>query len=229
MKYLLLFCGMFIMGGGAFSVSSADVPQSPVSLVSQAMARENWKEANRLFARAVKENEEEAEDFFWFRVDSTCPSRKEMALHLAEHYRMARNYEKAVIFYTELVKLAPANADYLSGCAEMEVMNGREKRAFDLYQRVLEVDSDHLAANIFTGNYYYFVSSRKKKMLDEEYSKLQTPTRMQFAEYHNRLENLFDTGFKKARTYLEKVVRFFPSSEIKKTLHQIERLEKQMK
>lgn len=228
MRYLLLFCGMFI-GGLFLTVIKADVPQDKLNRISQALADKNWDEVNKLFGQVVKENPQKAEDFFWFQVDTACPSRKSMACNLAEHYRKYRNFEKAAIFYNELVKIVPSDTDYLSKCAEMEILNGKEKKALELYKQILKLDSNHLSANIFTGNYYYFVSLREKKQLDSEYAKLQAPTRMQYAEYQVRLESLFNTGFKKARTYLEKVITFFPSSEIKKTLDKIKKLEQEMK
>ena len=41
-------------------------------------------------------------------------------------------------------------------CAEMQVCRGQEKDALRMYEKILQLDADNLAANIFLGNYYYF-------------------------------------------------------------------------
>ena len=51
---------------------------------------------------------------------------------------------------------------------------------------------------------------------------------MQYARYRDGLSKLFDTGYEKARDALEKVVLRFPSTEARKTLDKILKVEKEV-
>ena len=86
----------------------------------------------------------------------------------------------------------------------------------------------NLQANIFLGNYYYLQAERKKKTLEDNYKKIVSPTRMQYASYRNGLSDVFANGYDKAKNYLQKVLQLFPSTEAGKTLERIKILEKEM-
>ena len=143
-------------------------------------------------------------------------------------YRRNRNYDKAYLFYKELLQKTPDNVDYLEACAEMQVCRGQEKEALRMYEKVLQLDADNLAANIFLGNYYYLMAEKEKKRLDTDFKKLASPTKMQYARYRDGLSKVFSTGYQKARNSLRKVISQFPSTEAQKTLDKILRIEKEV-
>ena len=97
------------------------------------------------------------------------------------------------------------------------------------YEQLLKLDADNLAANIFLGNYYYLQAEGEKKRLENDYKKLSSPTKMQYARYRDGLYKLFGNGYEKARNSLEKVVQRFPSTEARKTLDKIILIEKEVK
>lgn len=137
-------------------------------------------------------------------------------------------YDKAFLFYKELSQKDPDNVDYLEAVAEMQVCRGQEKDALRMYENILKLDADNLAANIFLGNYYYLMAEQEKKKLESDYKKLSSPTKMQYARYRDGLSKLFATGYEKARSSLQKVVLRFPSTEAQKTLDKILRIEKEV-
>lgn len=110
----------------------------------------------------------------------------------------------------------------------MEVCRGRESEALETYRKVLSLDADNLAANIFIGNYLYLKAEREKKQLEADYKKISAPTRMQYARYRDGLSRVMSTGYGKAREYLQKVISQFPSTEVQKTLERIKLIEKEV-
>lgn len=59
----------------------------------------------------------------------------------------------------------------------MQVCRGQEKDALRMYENILKLDADNLAANIFLGNYYYLMAEQEKKKLESDYKKLSSPTK----------------------------------------------------
>ena len=110
----------------------------------------------------------------------------------------------------------------------MEVCRGKEAEALKTYQKVLMLDADNLAANIFIGNYLYLKAEREKQRIENEYKKIAAPTRMQYARYRDGLSRVMSNGYGKAREYLLKVVSRFPSTEARKTLDKIQLIEKEV-
>ena len=117
----------------------------------------------------------------------------------------------------------------LVSCAEMEMMRGKEKDALKTYEKVLMLDADNLQANIFLGNYYYLQAEKDKKKLEEDYKKITSPTRMQYARYRNGLSDVFTNSYGKAKTYLQRVLQVFPSMEAGNTLEKIKKMELELK
>ena len=120
------------------------------------------------------------------------------------------------------------NVECLEACAEMQVCRGQEKDALRMYEKILQLEADNLAANIFLGNYYYLTAEQEKKKLETDYKKLSSPTKMQYARYRDGLSKLFTTRYEKARNSLQKVILRFPSTEAQKTLDKILRIEKEV-
>lgn len=196
--------------------------------VSAALSAGQGEQAVSLFGQAVSANPDKAEMYYWTTVDKNSDVCPKMALKLATYYKKARNYDKGYLFYKELLQKTPDDVNFLTGCADMEVCRGKEIEALRTYERVLELDADNLAANIFIGNYYYLMAEQEKQKIENDYKKIAAPTRMQYAHYRDGLSRVLSTGYGKAREYLQNVIRQFPSTEAQKTLNRIQLIEKEM-
>ena len=62
------------------------------------------------------------------------------------------------------------------------------------------LDANNLQANIFLGSYYYLQAEREKKKLEDDYKKITSPTRMQYARYRNGLSDVYSMFTPKQRT-----------------------------
>ena len=169
------------------------------------------------FRQAISLNIDRSEMFYWTSIDKSSEISSKLSNELALAYKKNRNYDKAFLFYKELSQKDPDN-----------VCRGQEKDALRMYENILKLDADNLAANIFLGNYYYLMAEQEKKKLESDYKKLSSPTKMQYARYRDGLSKLFATGYEKARSSLQKVVLRFPSTEAQKTLDKILRIEKEV-
>lgn len=196
--------------------------------VSSALSNEQWSQAVSYFRQAITANADKAEMFYWTGVDKSSDVAVKMASELASYYKKGRNYDKAYLFYKELLQKNPGDVKCLAACAEMEVCRGKEAEALNTYEKVLSLDADNLAANIFVGNYYYLKAEQEKQQIENDYKKITTPTRMQYARYREGLSQVLSNGYIKARSYLEKVISQFPSVEARKTLDRIKVIEKEV-
>lgn len=199
-----------------------------LSKVSAALSAGQEEQAVVLFAQAISANSEKSEMYYWTTVDKNSDVCSKLASKLAAYYKKARNYDRAYLFYKELLQKTPNDVNYLSGCAEMEVYRGNESEALRMYEKVIGLDTDNLAANIFIGNYYYLTAEQEKQKMENEYKKITTPTRMQYGHYRDGLSHLLSTRYEKAKEYLQNVIRQFPSTEAQKTLNKIQLIEKEL-
>ena len=71
-------------------------------------------------------------------------------------------------------------------------------------------------------------TAKAQQKMENEYNKISSPTKMQYARYRDGLFRLFSTEYEKARASLKKVVQKFPSTEAKKTLDKILSIEKEV-
>ena len=225
MKALTLFLSLLFSLPFALSAQSAG---EMLQRVSVAIDNKQWEQAISLFRQAVNTNVEKAEMFYWTGVDKNTDVASKFANELASFYKKSRSYDKAYLFYKELLQKSPNDVNCLVSCAEMEVCRGKEAEALLTYQKVLMLDADNLAANIFIGNYLYLKAEREKQRIENEYKKIAVPTRMQYARYRDGLSRVMSNGYGKAREYLLKVVSRFPSKEVRKTLDKIQLIEKEV-
>lgn len=226
MKALTLFLFSLLAFPLMLTAQSAD---EMLQKVSSAMETGQQGPAVSYFRQAIGMNIDRAEMFYWTGVDKTSEICPKMANELAVAFKKKRNYDKAYLFYKELLQRKPNDIDCLENCAEVQVCRGEEKDAMRTYEQLLKLDADNLAANIFLGNYYYLQAEGEKKRLENDYKKLSSPTKMQYARYRDGLYKLFGNGYEKARNSLEKVVQRFPSTEARKTLDKIILIEKEVK
>lgn len=207
---------------------SAQTGEEALLKVSSALSDKQWSQAVGFFRQAVNANVDKAEMFYWAGIDKSSDVAPKMANELASYYKKMRNYDKAYLFYKELLQKSPNDVNYLASCAEMEVFRGKESEALQTYEKVLALDADNLSANIFVGNYYYLKAEQEKQKMENDYKKITAPTRMQYARYREGLGRILTTGYIKARGYLEKVISQFPSTEARKTLDKIKVIEKEV-
>ena len=180
--------------------------------VSAAIEAGQNGQAVSYFRQTIALNIDRTEMYYWTNVDKNSEISSKLATELALAYKKKRNYDKAC----------------LEACAEMQVCRGQEKDALRMYEKILQLEADNLAANIFLGNYYYLTAEQEKKKLETDYKKLSSPTKMQYARYRDGLSKLFTTRYEKARNSLQKVILRFPSTEAQKTLDKILRIEKEV-
>ena len=196
--------------------------------VSVAIEAGQTGQAVSYFRQTISLNIDRTEMYYWTSVDKNSEICAKFANELAIAYKKKRNYDKAYLFYKELLQKDADNVGYLEACAEMQVYRGQEKDAQHMYEKILQLDADNLAANIFLGNYYYLMAERERKQLDTDYKKISSPTKMQYARYRDGLSKVFATGYLKARNSLQRVIHQFPSTEAQKTLDKIMKVEKEV-
>ena len=166
-----------------------------------------------LFRQSVKAGADQTEMFYWTQVEKNSAVAPRLVNELATYYKHKRNYDKAYLFYREFLQYHSDDVPALVSCAEMEMMRGKEKDAVKTYEKVLILDANNLQANIFLGNYFYLQAEREKKKLEDDYKKITSPTRMQYARYRNGLSDVYSNGYAKAKDYLQRVLQLFPSTE----------------
>lgn len=225
MKTLTLLFFGFLLCPASLSAQSADVL---LQKVSEALSAGKDDYAVSLFRQAAGAGVEQAEMFYWTSIGKGSAAAPRLVRELAVYYKDRRNYDKAYLFYKEWLQYYPEDVSGLVSCAEMQMMRGEARDALELYEKVLTLDADNLQANIFLGNYYYLQAELEKKILEDNYKKIASPTRMQYARYRNGLSDVFSNGYGKAKGYLQKVLQLFPSTEAGKILERIKRLEKEM-
>ena len=117
------------------------------------------------------------------------------------------------------------NVDSLSRCAADCFRQNDLQRACTLYEEVLRLDPSHLQANIFLGSYYFLEAERSRSALEADYRHLSSPTRMQSADFRNRMSTLLQTRYAAAKRYLQRAQSHLPSTEVAHTLSVIAALE----
>ncbi|MBS5637036.1 MAG: tetratricopeptide repeat protein [Bacteroides sp.] len=166
--------------------------------VSAAIEAGQNGQAVSYFRQTIALNIDRTEMYYWTNVDKNSEISSKLATELALAYKKNRNYDKAYLFYKELLQKTPNNVDCLEACAEMQVCRGQEKDALRMYEKILQLEADS------------------------------SPTKMQYARYRDGLSKLFTTRYEKARNSLQKVILRFPSTEAQKTLDKILRIEKEV-
>ena len=210
-------------------VLSAQSAGELLQKVSAALSEGQDDYAVSLFRQSVKAGADQTEMFYWTQVEKNSAVAPRLVNELATYYKHKRNYDKAYLFYREFLQYHSDDVPALVSCAEMEMMRGKEKDAVKTYEKVLILDANNLQANIFLGNYFYLQAERDKKKLEDDYKKITSPTRMQYARYRNGLSDVYSNGYSKAKDYLQRVLQLFPSTEAGNTLVKIKKLEIEIK
>ena len=78
-------------------------------------------------------------------MDKNSEISSKLATELALAYKKKRNYDKAYLFYKELLQKDPNNVDCLETCAEMQVCRGQEKVVWVMKEKIWHSDAENLA------------------------------------------------------------------------------------
>lgn len=202
--------------------------QTTLNEISIALDKKDWQNAVHLFSNAIPLSVEKAEMYYWTRVDKNCEAATGMLFELGAYYKAERNYDKAYLFYKELTNKHPNEVKYLEERAHVEVWGGKSTDAVLTYEQILYLDPDNLDANIFMGNYYFLLAEQKKERLEKDFRTISSPTRMQVISYRNSIGEIYRTDYLRAKPFLENVVSQFSSTEAKKSLEKIEKMERRM-
>ena len=104
MKTLTLFLSLLF----SFPfVLSAQMVGETLQKVSAALDNRQWDQAVTLFRQAVNTNVEKAEMFYWTGVDKSLEVSSRIGRELAAYYKKSRSYDKAYLFYKELLQKSP--------------------------------------------------------------------------------------------------------------------------
>ncbi len=218
--FLLLFSGYSSLYGQGM--------EGLLRKVSEALSEGKYGQASGFFRQAIYSDLDKAETYYHTHLSSSVAQCPQLALELAGFYKKGGNYERAGMFAAHLVEHHPYQVEYLDLLAEAEMYTGNKQNALSLYERILEVEPDHLAANIYVGNYYFFMAEKKKRSMDTEYRKKGLFSRKHTVEYADGLFTLYMEDYRKAKSVLENVMRIFPSSEVGRTLLKIGLIEEEL-
>lgn len=222
MKLLTLLFTLLLTCPPSLLAQSAD---DFLQKFAEALSANKVDYAVSLFRQAAVADVDRTEMFYWAHVKKESEVVPRLAQVLAGQYKELDNYDKAYLFYKELLQRYPNDVPVLVSCADMEMMRGKEKDAAEIYEKVLNLDTNNLQANIFLGNYYYLQAEIEERKIEADYKKIASPTKMQYARYRNGLSNVFSNGYFKAKVYLRRVMQLFPSTEAGKTLEKIKKIE----
>ena len=89
--------------------------------VSAAIEAGQQGQAMSYFRQTISLNIDRTEMYYWTNIDKSSEISVKLANELAIAFRKKRNYDKAYLFYKELLQKAPNNVAYLESCAEMQV------------------------------------------------------------------------------------------------------------
>ena len=71
------------------------------------------------FRQTIPLNIDRTEMYYWTNVDKNSEISSKLATELALAYKKKRNYDKAYLFYKELLQKDPNNVDCLETCASV--------------------------------------------------------------------------------------------------------------
>lgn len=210
------------------TISYGQEEQQTLARLSEALQKKEWTSAEKLFKQAMNENIYDAENFFWIQVDKGCQVAPLMLEELSKYHLKNSNTEKAYIFSRERVKHMPNDVNLLTKTAELAASLGYLEEAWKLYEQVLRLEPQNFSANIYIGNLLLLRGEHAREEITRHYQLIDTPTRMQYANYRNKLEQVYSNYHLKAKNHLKKVKESFKSVEITKSLKSIELFEKEI-
>lgn len=87
-----------------------------------------------------------------------------------------------------------------------------------VYEKLIDLDSENLNANIFLGNYYFQYGKALEAKENAAYQKIANPSRLQWADSNKKIENIRSNYFGKSVNHLERVYTIKPEDKYRKIL-----------
>lgn len=141
--------------------------------------------------------------------------------YLLNYYLFRHDSEGVIAVTGELLEQLPDNMDFLKARGDALFEVGRERESVEYFNRMLEIDDKNLDAYIFLGIYNFWKGSLEMKKINNEFNRLVTPTRMQYASHRKKQRDLLDTRFAASEKYLEKALAIKPTPYIRDVLYNI--------
>lgn len=198
-------------------VLSAQTAGELLQKVSAALSEGQDDYVVSLFRQAIAAGADQTEMYYWTQIEKTVPWLPVWSMSWQPITSVSGIMTK-LIFLQRILAVSFRRCS----CTCVVCRNGDDERqgkdAVKTYEKVLMLDANNLQANIFLGSYYYLQAEREKKKLEDDYKKITSPTRMQYARYRNGLSDVYSNVYSKAKDYLQRVLQLFPSTEAGNTL-----------
>lgn len=200
------------------------------SLMNEMMVgldHEKWDDVIACFRQFSEVNPESAEVFYWVKAYDKTALSDTLLLGLAKSYYEKGNYSKALELSRTFYKNSKnPSVNKLLELADLLTNLGDIRFTQNVYSQVIIIDPNNLSANLFLGNYLYLRAERERKRVCSIYEQKNKPTRMQYAEYREKLKELYTASYMQAREHLQRAYRKLSSSELKATISHIDEIKK---
>ncbi|MEG0948779.1 MAG: hypothetical protein RR212_03640 [Bacteroidales bacterium] len=154
------------------------------------------------------------------RTRKVMPENSDTLLYGMIKYRLfLRDSKGAIRIAREGQMEQPDNLLWLRLEAEGWQLAGRSDQALLVYRKLLARDPDNLDALLYEGNYYYLTGKEKISRLEKEFEQQSAGSRMQYAAYRERVQEVLDNEFAQAIQYLEKANEIKQNTTIAHTLY----------
>lgn len=196
--------------------------------LSLAVEEELYEQAEGMLREVMSVDVESAEQFYWIYLGRQHAMAPKLAHELAAYFEKHSDYDKASVFYREYIQFNSEDTKVLLSLAKVDAFRGEETEAVYTYEKVLELQPDNLDANIYVANYYYLQAKLGRQQVEQDYKRIKSPTRMQYAHYRNELDRVFADKYVKAYAHFQRVLNQFSSVGARKAVAEIEQVKKEM-
>lgn len=122
--------------------------------------------------------------------------------YLSQYYKFRHQYSKQIGVLHEMIDKSPRDITLIKEVAFALYNNGDNENALAHFEEVLIYAPDDLESNLFLGSYYYIKGKEKMTDLYKEYQNIATPTRMQYARYKRRRDEVKENELALASKYM---------------------------
>ncbi|MBS2099620.1 tetratricopeptide repeat protein [Carboxylicivirga linearis] len=114
--------------------------------------------------------------------------KTEISQSLASHYSRTKQYEALLKEAAALNEIYPEDTKYLyyQGMAYQKLKD--EDKAYEVFSKILEIEPEHIGANMGAGIYLYKKGSIMFKKEKAKYESKKSPSRVDYTNYLNSLD-----------------------------------------
>ena len=211
------------------ATAQTQVSDSLITKLMIDLENEKWEEVTVCFHKFANENPENAEVFYWVKASDKPALSDTLLLGLAKIYYEKGNQTKSIELCKAYIKKDKEfKVDELLTLAQLLTNLGEVRLTQNLYLSVIEKDPNNLNANLFLGNFLYLRAERERKRIHFAFKQKVKPTRMEYAEYRDKIKALYNSSYVKAQQYLQVAYKKVNSAELKVTLDHIEEIKKEV-